>query len=184
MTYDFSKYEFFIFPLKYINEYFYEKGKKISMTNEGKNTDIEIYECFEYFQKTEFLTGDNQFYCNKCKKCVDGCFFDKIYSLPFYLIIILRSGNKDSIYECKVNFPEQLNLSNYVISKNYTKYELYAVLCFLKKGKNGNFVAYCRNRMDNKWYLYDDANVTPCTKPQQYNEGVPYVLFYSALNNN
>ena len=46
---------------------------------------------------------------------------------------------------------------------------------------SGHFVAYCRNRIDNKWYLYNDAFVSPCTKPKQYNDGMPYILFYKAL---
>ena len=46
---------------------------------------------------------------------------------------------------------------------------------------SGHFVAYCRNRIDNKWYLYNDGVVTLCTRPQQYNDGMPYILFYKEL---
>ena len=46
---------------------------------------------------------------------------------------------------------------------------------------SGHFVAYCKNGVDHKWYLYNDAFVTLCKKPFQYNEGMPYILFYKAL---
>ena len=46
---------------------------------------------------------------------------------------------------------------------------------------SGHFVAYCKNRIDNKWYLYNDAFVTLCTKSKEYTEGMPYILFYEAV---
>jgi uncharacterized UBP type Zn finger protein len=61
-------------------------------------------------------------------------------------------------------FPEQLNIKNYAISKQgITIYELYAVICHLGPGSmSGHFVAYCKNSIDHKWYLYNDAIVTQC----------------------
>ena len=77
----------------------------------------------------------------------------------------------------------QLNILNYVTYRQgITTYELYAVICHLgPSSMSGHFVAYCRNRIDNKWYLYNDAFVTECTKKYQYNDGMPYILFYRAL---
>ena len=46
---------------------------------------------------------------------------------------------------------------------------------------NGHFVAYCKNRIDNQWYLYNDAFVTKCTRQSQYNDGMPYILFYELV---
>ena len=46
---------------------------------------------------------------------------------------------------------------------------------------SGHFVAYCKNRMDNKWYLYNDSFVTLCDRKDQYTEGMPYILFYKAV---
>ena len=61
-------------------------------------------------------------------------------------------------------------------------YELYAVICHLgPSSMSGHFVAYCRNIIDNKWYLYNDAFVTLCDKNNQYYDGMPYILFYKAL---
>ena len=46
---------------------------------------------------------------------------------------------------------------------------------------SGHFVAYIRNNNDYKWYLYNDSIVTECTRPSQYKDGMPYILFYKVL---
>ena len=46
---------------------------------------------------------------------------------------------------------------------------------------SGHFVAYCKNKIDKKWYLYNDSFVTPCKKNDEYKIGMPYILFYQAL---
>ena len=59
---------------------------------------------------------------------------------------------------------------NFVTFKNgITVFELYAVIYHLgPNSMSGHFVAYCRNRMDNKWYLYNDGIVSKCTRNYQY----------------
>ena len=182
IKYNFQIYSFLEFPLQQVNQYFYSKGKRPLFTNDGKNPDVDLYECFEYYGKVDLMTGDNQMYCNICSKLLDSYYSTIIYSSPIYLIINLNRG-KGATYECKVNFPEQLNLFNFVTYKGgYTAYGLYAVICHLgPSSMSGHFVAYCRNRTDNKWYIYNDAIVSLCTRPQQYTEGMPYILFYKAL---
>ena len=182
IKFNFQIYSFLEFPLQQVNQYLASQGKKPLLTNDGKNPDIDLYECFEYNGKIDSMTGENQMYCNKCNKLNDSLFSTSIYSGPNYLIIILNRG-KGAIYECKVNFPEQLNLLNYITIKTIAVvYELYAVISHLgPSSMDGHFVAYCRNRMDNKWYLYNDAIVSLCSRPQQYNDGMPYILFYKAI---
>ena len=142
----------------------------------------DLYECFEYYRKIDLMNGENQMFCNICNKLCDTFYSTTLYSGPNYLIINLNRG-RGAVYECKVNFPEQLNIFNFVTFKHgITAYELYAVICHLgPSSDSGHFVAYCRNRIDNKWYLYNDAFVNLCTRPKQYTEGMPYILFYKAL---
>ena len=182
IKFNFQVYSFLEFPLQQVNEFFYNQGKKPLFTSNGQNPEINLYECFEYYVKVDLMNGENQMYCNLCNKLFDSYYSTVIYSTPIYLIINLNRG-KGATYKCKVNFPEQLNLFNNVTFKDgYTAYGLYAVICHLgPSSMSGHFVAYCRNRKDNKWYLYNDAFVNPCTKPQQYNDGMPYILFYKAL---
>ena len=182
IKYNFQVYSFIEFPLQEVNKYCYNNGKRPLYNNDGTNPDVDLYECFEYYGKVDLMNGENQMYCNICKKLCDSFYSTTIYSTPNYLIINLNRG-KGAVYECKVNFPEQLNLFNFVSYKiGITVFELYAVICHLgPSSMGGHFVAYCRNRIDNKWYLYNDGMVSKCTQTYQYQNGMPYILFYRTL---
>ena len=180
--FNFQIYSFLEFPLQEVNLYMYQMGRRFNYINQdGKNPDIDLYECFEYYQKIETMTGQNQMYCNICNGNRDTFYGTLVYSLPNYLIINLNRG-KGAVYECKVNFPEILNLINYVTFKEKTVLQLNAVIChYGPSSMSGHFIAYCRHRINKKWYKYNDSIVSECTKPQEYNEGMPYILFYKAL---
>ena len=181
MKFNFQLYSFLEFPLEQVNIYFNNTMGKPLFFQNGKNSDVDLYECFEYNRKIDLMNGENKMFCDQCNKLCDSNYTTLIYSGPNYLIINLNRG-KGAVYECKVIFPEQLNIINYVTFKQgITVYELYAVICHLgPSSMSGHFVAYCKNSVDHKWYLYNDAFVSLCTKPQQYNDGMPYILFYKA----
>ena len=118
-------------------------------------------------------------YCSLCNNCHDSYYSTTLFLLPEILVINLNRG-KNAVYQCNVNFPEELDLTNYVIIKEFnTQYELYGVICHIgPSSMSGHFAAYCRNRMDDKWYLYNDSIVTLCEKPKEYLNKMPYILFY------
>ena len=182
IKYNFQVYSFLEFPLQQVNQYYFNTGRRLLFTSDGKNPDVDLYECFEYNRKIDLMNGENQMFCNICSKQCDTLYCSLLYSGPNYLIINLNRG-KGAVYECKVNFPENLDLSNYVSFKQgVTKYQLYAVICHLgPSSMSGHFVAYCRHKQNDKWYKYNDSFVTECTKPQEYNDGMPYILFYRAV---
>ena len=182
IKYNFQVYSFLEFPLQQVNQFYYNTNRRPLFNNDGTNPDVGLYECFDYYQKIDLMNGDNQMYCNICNQLCDSLYSTTIYSSPVNLIINLNRG-RGAVYECKVNFPEQLNLINYVTFKDgFTVYQLYAVICHLgPSSMSGHFVAYCRNRTDSKWYLYNDGMVSLCSKKYQYQDGMPYILFYRAL---
>ena len=169
ILYNFQLYYFFDFGLFNVNQYLFNKSKKPLKTKEEKNPDINLYECFEYYTNPTFWEGDNQYYCNFCNKLTKAYFTTLIFSTPYYLIINLNRGRKDE-YECKVNFPNKLNIHNYVINKySITKYELYAIISYYcLNNQNGHFIAFCRSRTNNEWYVYNDSIVTKYSK--QYED--------------
>ena len=183
IKYNFQVYSFIEFPLERVNQYCFNTGKRnnYNMIN-NKNPDIDLYECFEHYSILELMTGDNQMYCNICNCTYDSLYGSLLYSTPNYLIINLNRG-RGAVYECNVNFPEQLNLYNFVSNKNgNTVYELYAVICHIgPSSMSGHFVAYCRNRKDKKWYLYNDGSVKLCQSPNEYKKEMAYILFYQVL---
>ena len=183
--YNFQINPFIEFPLEEINKYLYSQ-KRINtlVNNDGSNPDVNIYDCFDFYQKIDLMTGDNQMYCNICNNNFDSFYGTSIYVLSQYLIINLNRG-KNASYQCKVNFPEELDLTQFVTYKELnTKFELYALICHIgPSSMSGHFVAYCKNRMDHKWYLYNDAIVTLCKTPYDYQKHMPYILFYQSKNN-
>ena len=146
--YNFQIYSFLEFPLQEVNNYMYQNGRRMSLlNNDGSNPDIDLLECFEYYQKIDLINGQNQIYCKICNHNMDTFYGSNIYSLPNYLIINLNRG-KGAVYECKVNFPENLNLLNFVTFKQgKTYFQLYAVICHLGlSSMSGHFVVYCRHK--------------------------------------
>ena len=182
VKFNFQVFNFLEFPLEQVNNFCFQNGKRMALVNsDGTNPDINLYECFDYYQKVELMSGDNQMYCNVCNATLNAYYSSTIYSAPKYLIINLNRG-RNAVYQCKIYFPETLKLFKYVINTDgNTEYELYAVISHIgPSSMEGHFVAYCRNRMDDKWYCYNDAFVNECTKAQEYYNGMPYILFYKA----
>jgi len=157
------------------------KNNLPSINNNGDKI-VSLLDCFECFSQTILFKNDNQIYCDICKTNVDGLYINYIYSLPPIIVISLNRG-KDNIFKCIVDFPEALNLSKYVINKNINvKYRLKAVITHLgKSGMTGHFIAYCRNRINNNWYCYNDSSVTYCKdQKNDFKKGEPYILFYES----
>ena len=183
IIYNFQVYSFIEFPLQAVNQYCFNKGKRNNyiMNNNNNNPDVDLYECFEYYGNLELMTGDNKMYCSICKCLYDSLYGISLYSAPNILIINLNRG-RGAIYECNVNIPQNLDIHKFLVSKDKnTNFELYAVICHLgPSSMDGHFVAYCRNRMDKKWYLYNDGYVTLCKSPYDYKKGMPYILFYQS----
>ena len=71
-----------------------------------------------------------------------------------------------------MNFPETLNLLNYVAYKDGpTAMKLYAVIChFGGNDMSGHFIAFCKHRKTKEWYCYNDSVATKCTEKQPYNK--------------
>ena len=175
--YSFQTYSILEFPLQEVNQYFYKLGQKPYKLANNKYPDIDLYECFEFNEKANVMTNSNQIYCNICKRSCNVVHSTHLYTAPNYLIINLNSG-KNAIYECNVNFPEQLYLSKYLKNKKQNAaFELYAVISYLE----GSFVAYIKSDKYNKFFLYHNSKVCECSTPYQYKEGMPYLLFYQVL---
>jgi len=104
-----------------------------------------------------------------------------IYIKKITNIVILNRG-KNNIYKVKIDFQETIDITQFVLVQNSTQiYNLYGVITHLgESGPNAHFVASCKSPVDNNWYRYNDAMVTPIydfTK-EIYNFGTPYILFY------
>ena len=182
ICYNYGIFNCLIFPLEEVKNM---KNRQMSINNfiqMNNNNRVSLYECFYYNQKTDLFTGENQNYCNVCKQLCDSEYTSRIFSSPNILILILNRG-KDNIYNVKLDFDEQIDITNFVLQRDSPKliYELYGVITHIgKSGPYAHFVALCKSPIDNRWFRYNDGMVNQIYNLQKdiFDFGVPYILFY------
>ena len=145
---------------------------------------VSLDNCFENYQEIEILTGQNQIYCNNCNQMANAITGNKMFTCPEVMTIILNRG-KGLQFDVIFEYPLFLNIDRFVMDKSSLgnfKYELICVLTHIgPSGMAGHFIAFCKSPINNRWYCYNDANVSETDDPRNQSsdiEGIPYVLFY------
>ena len=177
--YNFQIITFIIFPLEEIRK------TKSFIYNVNFN-EINIYDCFDFYEKEEIMDGQNQMWCKICKQNTINLYKTRIYSSPQYFILILNRG-KGNIYNVKLQFQENINISKYVQCKEQQNliYTLYAIVTHLgESSMQGHFIAFCRSPIDGLWYKYNDSIVELIGNffNDIHEFGTPYILFYERQN--
>ena len=172
---------FFEFPLESV--YKYCMSSNIPTKKNNNRICIPLFACFELFRQNTFFTGENKIYCDICKSQNEALYVTNIYSLPPTIILILNRG-KGNIFDCEVDFPQHLNLHNFVQNYSNFNYKLRGVITHLgPSGTSGHFIAYCRHRITEKWYCYNDSVVSLCEDQENdFRKCTPYILFYESIN--
>ena len=173
IQYSFQCLSYIIFPLQEIKLY------KIQTLNLNQDY-VNLLEGFEFYRRQCSLIGENCIYCNCCKQNSPAFQSSSFYSLPEVLIINLNRGH-GNIYSVGIKFPEKLNLSNYAESKidNNSNYKLISIIThFGPSGTAGHFIAFCFIKDKNKWYKFNDSNVTESNFQEASSSGDTYILFY------
>ena len=135
---------------------------------------INLIDCFDFNKNDHYVTEEKKANCscgNKLKK-----YSKYLFSMPNYLIIFLKRIDKN-IY--KINYPEKLDLTNYLIHNEYGQiFNLYAAIPLNNLGYNkNNVISYCKYPNNKKWYKYNENTVIECEE-NEFLEEDPYVLFY------
>ena len=168
----YNSYNIIEFPLKEVKLYMQNK-------NLNDSTIINLEDCFEHSEQIEIF---NDLKCNSCYANTAFYSYNKLYTCPEILTIIL---NHEAGFNLNIqfSFQENISINKYVIDKTCnSNYELISVLV-LQRINNISFhyLAFCKSPIDNEWYLYNDSNVTPCLyniiNEIQLNY-IPYILFY------
>jgi len=148
---------------------------------------VNLEDCFEEFSNPDYMTGDNQIYCNNCKLLTNSCYSTKIHTSPKIMTIILNRG-KGNEFDVNFDFPLSINIKNYVYAQNqFTEYDLISVLVHVgDSSMSGHFFSYCKSNIDGCWYKYNDSIVNKCDNYEYEikNIGLPYVLFYERRDYN
>ena len=133
--------------------YDYCLKNNIPSTDNNGNPYISLLSCFESYKQPSYFSNDNQIYCSNCQTNTNALYSNNIYSLSPIIIITLNRG-KGNIFKCDVDFPEILNLQQFVqCPKSSTNYRLKAVITNLGSSrKEEHFIAYCRHRINGNWY--------------------------------
>jgi ubiquitin carboxyl-terminal hydrolase 8 len=148
-----------------------------------------LKDCLELYLAEEKLTGDNQWYCAKCKKHRDASKKTDLWILPPILIVHLKRfrfneyGRLGSKNDVPINYPiDQWDLSRFVRSRGseYPLYDLYAVSNHVGSLGSGHYTAYALNRFTEQWYEFNDSRSRKVDeRTLRGNRGSAYVLFYN-----
>ena len=185
IIYNYQTYFFLIFPLEEVRKFKYQNNQFNNLNFiDYEDNEVNIYDCFDYYQKIDIMTGDNAMYCNSCHLTIDFEMSTYLVTGPNILIIILNRG-KGIEFNVKNNFVEYLNLDKYIEYKHTgVNYKLIGVITHIgESGMGGHFIAYCLDPLTNKWDKYNDAIVTEVInfKSEVIDFAMPYVLFYQKI---
>ena len=131
-----------------------------------------LYESLNNYFKAEVMDGDNKINCEECntKRICHKHLLLK--SLPNLLVICLKRFEFDyeTMLKFKLNkyfeFPFQLNMKDYMIENHKekcTEFDLTGIVVHNGVSDFGHYYDLIKGR-DNKWYKFNDENVT------QFNE--------------
>ena len=179
-TFNYQTYFFLIFPLEEVR--IFKSQNNINYNyNCFANNEVNIYDCFFYDQKINYMTGSNIMYCNFCRQTCNTSMRTILSTGPEILIIILNRGQGIQ-FNVKINFLEEINLENFIEMKQTgCIYKLIGVITHIgESGMGGHFIAYSKNPISNEWNKYNDSIVSPVSnfKKDVIDFAMPYLLFY------
>uniref|UniRef100_A0A669F791 Ubiquitin carboxyl-terminal hydrolase n=1 Tax=Oreochromis niloticus TaxID=8128 RepID=A0A669F791_ORENI len=155
-----------------------------TMMNQKKKTTVALRECIELFTTMETLGEHDPWYCPTCKKHQQATKKFDLWSLPRILVVHLKRFSYNRCWRDKldtvVDFPiRDLNMSEFVCDPKAGPYiyDLIAVSNHYGGMGGGHYTAYGKNKVDGKWYYFDDSSVSSATEDQIVTKAA-YVLFY------
>ncbi|XP_041082307.1 ubiquitin carboxyl-terminal hydrolase 8-like isoform X4 [Polyodon spathula] len=147
-----------------------------------------LQDCLKLFSKEEKLTDNNRFFCSHCKTHRDSTKKIEIWKLPPILLVHLKRFSYEGRWKQKlqtsVDFPlENLSMSQYVIGpkNNLKNYHLYGVSNHYGGLDGGHYTAYCKNAIKQRWYKFDDSDVSELSA-SSVKSSAAYIFFYSSLD--
>uniref|UniRef100_A0AAY4DXZ2 Ubiquitin carboxyl-terminal hydrolase n=1 Tax=Denticeps clupeoides TaxID=299321 RepID=A0AAY4DXZ2_9TELE len=146
-----------------------------------------LQDCLKLFSKEEKLTDNNKVFCRHCKAHRDSTKKLEIWKIPPILLVHLKRFSYEGRWKQKlqtsVDFPlEGLDLIQYVIGpkQSVKKYNLFAVSNHYGGLDGGHYTAYCKNTPKQRWYKFDDHEVSEISTTS-VKSSAAYIFFYSSL---
>lgn len=126
---------------------------------------FQLTDALDKYLDEERLVGDEQWYCEKCRKKVDAMKKIDLWMLPPVLILHLkrisfnaRTGKMSKIGRL-LSSPSSLDLSRYCSSpqKQGAKYDVVCVVNHNGRASDGHYSALCL--VGEQWFRFDDDSV-------------------------
>jgi len=161
--------------------------------NTHPDSKYNLEECFDNFVNNEKLDKDNLLTCDICGFKNQSFKKIEIWKAPKILVIQLKRfvTNQYGIQTSKIINPVVYPINDFDISEYYhidspfkknTTYNLIGINVHLGFGmcgiNAGHYVSIVKNRFDNKWYLFDDANSVVELNEETIQNRNAYLLFY------
>ena len=145
-----------------------------------------LIDCFDFYAEGEILEGDNMWFNETTNKREPVKKKISFWSFPNILVIDLKRFNHRNMKnQILVSFPlENLDLSKYVLGykKEDYVYDLYGVCNHSGNVMGGHYTAFVKNAND-KWYHFNDTNVTEINNTENIVSQKAYCLFYRKKTN-
>uniref|UniRef100_A0A8C3YA28 Ubiquitin carboxyl-terminal hydrolase n=1 Tax=Catharus ustulatus TaxID=91951 RepID=A0A8C3YA28_CATUS len=163
--------------------------EQISMLQpQKKKAVVALRDCIELFTTMETLGEHDPWYCPNCKKHQQATKKFDLWSLPRILVVHLKRFSYSRYWRDKldtvVEFPIRgLNMSEFVCDPRAGSYvyDLIAVSNHYGAMGVGHYTAYAKNKVNDKWYYFDDSSVSVASEDQIVTKAA-YVLFYQRRN--
>ena len=140
-----------------------------------------LIDCFNLYVEGELLEGENSVLDETIGQKVSARKNITFWSFPKILVIdIKRFNSSNRKNQIMIDFPlNNLDLSKYVIGYNKETYiyDLYAVCNHSGSVLGGHYTSFVKNA-NNKWYHYNDTNVTEVTDERHIVSPKAYCFFY------
>lgn len=150
-----------------------------------------VQDLIDYYCSSEKLHGDNQYFCEGCKKLSDAERFINVISAPKNLILTLKHFKYDQSNHMRAKLMHKVFHNEHVSIKVCSPetlnevasvhYDLYAGVvhsgCSMD---SGHYYTYASDG-NNKWYKFNDDVVNQCKIAELNNltpPNTPYILFY------
>uniref|UniRef100_A0A8C8RP72 Ubiquitin carboxyl-terminal hydrolase n=1 Tax=Pelusios castaneus TaxID=367368 RepID=A0A8C8RP72_9SAUR len=161
----------------------FEKDESM-LQSQKKKTTVALKDCIELFTTMETLGEHDPWYCPNCKKHQQATKKFDLWSLPRILVVHLKRFSYNRYWRDKldtvVEFPiRDLSMSEFVCdpAADPYVYDLIAVSNHYGAMGVGHYTAYAKNKVNGKWYYFDDSSVSVASEDQIVTKAA-YVLFY------
>lgn len=158
---------------------------------------INLKDCLDHTLKDEIFDSDNKVNCDFCGIKNKSMRRIKIWKSPKILIIHFKRfkvndyGLQVDKITNQINYPiNNLSLSEYFDEHSPFKHQSQYNLCAINIHQElmtdsidvGHYTSVVKNKLDNKWYIFNDAHDPVLLTPTQIQSKNAYMLFYIREN--